>query len=300
MLVLRFAAAATVLVLVARVVDWSAMGAVAATADWLLALPALILAPVQILLGALLWRRLTRPIDPELTVGESIRVMMGSQAVSMWTPASAGDFAARPVLMPRGSRRTLATALGVETIFRHPVPVGAAVGMALTIGFTGSTWLAAWAAIVAVLSALPCLYPGLFVRFAGYLRLGERVSFVLQLRPVDRARLLVGHGFRYVVLSTQLTLLVLAVGGRPDSALLTIFLASFVVMTAKLILPLLSFAELGIREGAAIVVFGAIGFSAETALQASLLLYAMNLLIPAVPGAILWLRKIPRALTSGA
>ncbi len=290
-LVLRFLAASTVLFLVARVVDFAAMQEVTRTTDWRLALPALMLSPVQIGLGALLWRRLVRSIDPDLTIPQSVRAMVGSQAVAMWTPASAADFAARPALMPRGSRRTLATAVGVETIFRHPVPVGAGVLVALVIGFNGAAWYALWATAVALLSVIPCLRPQLLIRYAGFLKLGKRASFVSELTRSDRAVLLLGHGFRYLVLAAQLALLVAAVEEAPPASFLLILGAGLVIMTAKLILPLLSFAELGIREGAAIVVFGAIGFSAEAALQASLLLYAMNLLLPAILGAFFWLRE---------
>ena len=57
------------------------------------------------------------------------------------------------------------------------------------------------------------------------------------------------------------------------------------IMFVKSILPI-SFGDLGIREGASILMLGKFGVSRAAALNASLLLFSFNLLVPAIIGSV--------------
>lgn len=65
------------------------------------------------------------------------------------------------------------------------------------------------------------------------------------------------------------------------------FLASLIIMFAKSILAPITFSELGVREGAAVFFLSQMGESSISALNASLLLFAVNILIPSLIGIVL-------------
>lgn len=65
------------------------------------------------------------------------------------------------------------------------------------------------------------------------------------------------------------------------------FIASVVIMFAKTILSPLTLSDLGVREGASVFFLSHIGESSFTALNASLALFAVNILLPALAGLIL-------------
>jgi hypothetical protein len=52
------------------------------------------------------------------------------------------------------------------------------------------------------------------------------------------------------------------------------------------LLPI-SFMDLGVREAASVVVFGSVGVAAATAVQASLMLFGLNVLLPGLAGLLL-------------
>lgn len=294
--VFRFALAGAVLLLVGRAVDLPEMSAALSGADWRLIAAASVLSVLQLLFRGALWLWLGRSVDQMLTLTEALKAYVGSHAVAVWTPGRAADFATRPQLMPRGSRRTWAVAVGVEGLFQHPIPLsGAAVAASLWFDFAGATGFILAAISVTALSLGPLIWPPVLRRLARPFGLEDRLEFVSRLRARDRVGLMAAHGMRYGLLSLQFGLLVAAMA--PDSAPLVLLSAgALITLSIKLLLPLLSFAELGIREGAAVLVFGALGVSPEAALNASLILYTVNVLLPAAAGSTVWLRQ-PREAT---
>ncbi len=71
------------------------------------------------------------------------------------------------------------------------------------------------------------------------------------------------------------------------------------VLLAKTVVPPVTLGELGIREGASVLLLGTVGVPAAAALSASLLLFGINVLLPAVPGALLAPRGGARAGAAG-
>ena len=62
-------------------------------------------------------------------------------------------------------------------------------------------------------------------------------------------------------------------------------------MFAKTIIPPISLGELGIREGASVYFLTQFGETASAAFNASIFLFIINLLIPAVVGLVLLLKR---------
>jgi uncharacterized membrane protein YbhN (UPF0104 family) len=67
--------------------------------------------------------------------------------------------------------------------------------------------------------------------------------------------------------------------------------AANLIMFAKTIIPSISFGELGIREGASVYFLTQMGETASVGFNASILLFIINLLIPALIGVGMFLRK---------
>ncbi len=67
--------------------------------------------------------------------------------------------------------------------------------------------------------------------------------------------------------------------------------AANLIMFAKTIIPPISFGELGIREGASVYFITLMGESASVGFNASIFLFIINLLIPALIGVGMFLRK---------
>jgi len=67
--------------------------------------------------------------------------------------------------------------------------------------------------------------------------------------------------------------------------------AANLIMFAKTIIPPISFGELGIREGASVYFLTQMGETASVGFNSSILLFIINLLIPALIGVGMFLRK---------
>jgi len=93
----------------------------------------------------------------------------------------------------------------------------------------------------------------------------------------------------YAVFSTQFILLVAAYHG--DLSTLGMIMASSLVFFTKSLIPGITFGEIGIRESAAVFFFGHFGVPAGAAFNAALMLYTINVLLPAIPGAIFIFRS---------
>jgi hypothetical protein len=66
----------------------------------------------------------------------------------------------------------------------------------------------------------------------------------------------------------------------------------------KFLIPSLTFLDVGVREGAAILAFGWIGVPEAAALNASLMIFFINLALPAVLGAFFLKRRtVPEAVS---
>ncbi|MBK6680986.1 MAG: hypothetical protein IPG53_13645 [Ignavibacteriales bacterium] len=93
----------------------------------------------------------------------------------------------------------------------------------------------------------------------------------------------------YLVFSTQFVLLVIAYSDQADFFYIT--LGQFFGVLYKSIIPGITFGEIGIRESASVYFLGHFGVEASACFNAALMLYTINILIPAIPGAIFIFRR---------
>jgi uncharacterized membrane protein YbhN (UPF0104 family) len=93
----------------------------------------------------------------------------------------------------------------------------------------------------------------------------------------------------YIVFSTQFVLLVMAYSHTAE--FFTSFWGSSLVFFTKSIIPGVTFGEIGIRESASVYFLGHFGVEAGACFNAALMLYTINILIPAIPGAVFIFRR---------
>lgn len=93
----------------------------------------------------------------------------------------------------------------------------------------------------------------------------------------------------YLVFSTQFVLLVMAYSSQAE--FMTSFWGSSLVFFTKSIIPGVTLGEIGIRESASVYFLGHFGVEAVACFNAALMLYTINILIPAIPGAVFIFRR---------
>jgi len=280
-------------------IEWGPLVASArgARPAWIAA--ALALMPLNIGLEAYRWHRLVRRLAPETPYSASLAAVLSGYPLGLVTPARAGDYVGRALYLPYEGKGELVALTFAERM--------------ATLACTLLAGLAAMIPFLHTRTDLPgvawaTLYGGAALGTAGFLvlllnpGLAHRVlDLVLPFRPVRRvlavldrydrrdARVLLAlSAVRYGVFSFQFVLLVFAF--EPTAAWLPVATGVALVFFAKSAIPSFTLGDLGIREGAAVFFLGALGVAAAAALEASLVLFGINLLLPALVGLPLVLR----------
>lgn len=284
--------AAAILWFLFQRISWPEIAAAIQHANPWIAGAALALLPLNIGLEAYRWWRLVRRVNPAVRFRDAFQAVVGSYPLGLLTPARLGDYAGRAMLL------------------RSIRP-----GQSAALTFAERMATLAWCLIAGLLATVPFLSRfeaesplwitligasllGLGLLLAGILFPGEArrvIAAVLPFRPVRKALsafkkippnesvlLLFLSGIRYAVFSFQFVLLVRAFD-------LTIaweaaWIGVALVFFAKSVIPQVTLGDLGIREGAAVFFLGAYGVAEAAALEASLGVFAINLLLPAFLG----------------
>ena len=151
--------------------------------------------------------------------------------------------------------------------------IGSAVVVALTATIARPEWIGS------MLRAVAPGATGLHMRAALLRRVNSRTAF----------RVTAGCTVRYLVFAAQLTVLVRAFA--PDASVLDLTVATAVTYYIKFLIPSLTVLDVGVREGAAILAFSWMGVPGTAALNASLIIFFVNLAFPAAIGAFFLKRR---------
>jgi uncharacterized membrane protein YbhN (UPF0104 family) len=275
-------------------VDPAALYATARAANGGWVAVALLLLPVNLLLDGGVWRRLLGAVDGTFPRRRVAAAVLSGLALGFWTPARLGEYAGRAFAFPGADRWTVSVTVFVQRMVDMAVGVGVGLGLLLGALWTGALpatlpWIGA-AALGAGTTAVLGLgvgRPGLLHRAAGLVdqwgpAVSARTAFLLHLGAADRAAVVAGTGARYLVFTGQFACLGLAFA--PDAALLPLAAAVGLTFYVKYLTPSLTLLDLGIREGGAVFFFSAFGLGGAAGLNAALLLFAINVLLPAALG----------------
>ncbi len=253
----------------------------------------------NILVEAKKWQGLAALAGPQPpALKKAFYSVIGGIAAGLVTPNRLGEYPARLLLL--GGRRpslrlVTAAVLGVLSQLTALMWWGlAATVYLLFAGGAGWLWLCLGGAA-----------GGLALALVAYFKAGWWLSLVLRLRRLRRwavigramrnanrhllCRTLALSVLRFAVYTTQFWLLLRCLN-VPVTPLAGWASAAFFFWAIALI-PNIAFAELGIRGGMALLVFGKWGVAGGI-VMATVLLWLLNLALPAVPGAVLLLRRI--------
>jgi uncharacterized membrane protein YbhN (UPF0104 family) len=286
-------------------VDLSAVGAALRGAHWGWIGLAGVLLPVNLALDGWVWARLLRGVPDAGSPRRIGAALFCGFALGFWTPARLGEYAGRALSLPEADPWTVSLSVLAQRMIDMLVGVGGGLAVLLGTLYAGllpvsAAWVGAaligagtTAALgVAVLATGRCVswveplarwVPGLPTRLRSLRRLGAR----------DGAPVLGGTVVRYLVFTGQFVCLSLALAPQLSLPLLCVAVA--LTFYAKYLIPSLTLLDLGIREGGAVLFFEALGLPPAVGLSAALLLFTLNVLLPAAGGVPLaWRLSPPR------
>lgn len=270
-----------------------------AQAEFLL-LPFLLL-PVNWLSEAVKWRYCTRTYQP-ISLGTAVETVLSGVTFSLFTPQRLGDFGARLLFSAPAHRwHTLFASLVSSAAQILVIAIGGLAGLSV-IGMRLFD-LTQRQYDIANLMLLPLAGLGVYLYFHYRLILpllrrvlswrffngyAPQLTFLENLERKDMRNILLLCLVRYSVYTLQYFSLVLFFGITEDygSALAGVAVI-FLFQTA---LPLPALSGLLVRGNLAVFVWSSLGANAISALASSLLLWIINLIVPALLGVLFLLR----------
>jgi uncharacterized membrane protein YbhN (UPF0104 family) len=293
LLLLKTALAVAALGYLVYVIDVDRLWATARAADgrWILGAAALL--PLSLGLEGLVWYFFAQREVPSLRLRTAYGALFAGYTLGLITPARLGELAGRAFYLRHPDKWMISAIVFVERLLAMVVGVG--VGLAALVYFIpafGPSPRGLWWGVAAygggafvVLFALFAV-PQRAFRLVERLVPSERVVDKLRfLQRLSRRRVLfygVLATLRYGVYATQFVLLLWAFA--PDVHLVAAYLGVALTFFVKFLVPSITLMDLGVREGAAVFFFGALGVAQAAAFNASLLIFGVNLLLPALLG----------------
>lgn len=250
--------------------------------DYSLAWSAIALVPVSFLLESLKWKVLISRQDSQTSLFDSLQSVLIGTAGAITTPLHIGKYAAQMFFhaeVPRARLLTLVfingQILGVFTLL-----FGLA-SLAYFFHLTHHQNLALvflWIFFFALL-----LLIGLIWISKSRFPFPEKLNFLLDYTSDEWRKALLYGFLRHMVSTVQFCLLINACLGNAPMPFEEAFVAVSSVWLAKAVVPFF-IGDLGLREATAAYFISALGYSAEAGVAASLLIFTMNLLLPALFG----------------
>lgn len=275
-------------------VEWQTIVDLARRASWTWALAALLLLPVNLWLDAWVWGVLLRRLDVSPSQKELTAAVLSGFAVGFFTPGRVGEYPGRALHLDGGDRWAVAVSIAVQRVADMAVAVCVGtVGLAFTLqaGLLPATtpWiggLVGSAAVSVVLSGIVAFPKSIHAVGRGLLPsaswLHDRTAFLAQVTRWGRLQVGVGSLARYVVFAGQLALLARAFA--PEATLAALSGAASTTYLGAFLIPPVTIMDLGIREGAAVFFFGVWGLGDAVGFNASILIFAINIVLPSALG----------------
>ena len=290
--------AAVAVVALVHLSDPAEVAVAIAHADLGWALAALALVPVNVGLETYRWWRLVRRLAPGVRYRDALRAVVGSYPLGLLTPGRVGDYVGRALYLrdvPAGASAaltfgermaTLTACLAGGLVALGPY-LAAQVGASALWPAVTSVGLLATGALV-VLISFPSLAQTTLSTVVPWAPVRRAASAFGQIPQEEGVVLLALSAVRYVVFSGQFVLLAHALA--PEAAVSGLWAGVALVFFAKSAIPQVTLGDLGVREGAAVFFLGAYGVAPAAALDASLALFALNLVLPSLAGVPLLMR----------
>jgi hypothetical protein len=254
----------------------------------LLLLVTLVLTIPNWLIESYKWKQITRSIEP-ISMKQAVGGVLAGVCIGNLTPGRFGEFAGRIIYFsPHNRSKASVThfvcgATQLFTTLLFGIFCGAA--WLLRSGDWNTTYILVLAACSALILALLILLfnaEQVYIKLAGLSFLKRfNLGAVAYPRTV-LLRLLAWSALRYMVFSTQYILLLHCCGAEGSYPALFIAVSiSFMLMSA---IPMISFIEVAIRAGIAMILFAEFNSNELLLVTASTLLWFINIVLPSVAG----------------
>lgn len=243
---------------------------------------------------ALKWKFMMRKIET-VPLGRSLQAVFSGLTVSFFTPNRVGEYAGR-VFHLEMADRIEATLITVIENYSQLLVTLVAGSLALIVFLHGyilmPVWLWIGSSVVLVLFSFSCVlvYLNVAVLESVFRRLrvpaswNKYIAVFAYYSSGDILRLLVLAGLRYLIFTTQFFILLAFFGvGISFCSSLLFSALTFYVMA---VVPTIAWTELGVRGAVATYFFSKVTDDALNILNASVTLWMINLVIPALIGCV--------------
>jgi uncharacterized membrane protein YbhN (UPF0104 family) len=240
------------------------------------------------------WHFLLRLLQKDVPVSESISSFFGGQVVGFVTPGRIGELG-RSLFLKQIDRLQAIGLLIIDKFYAFLlILTGGLWGIIVLICylFNYSTFIMIPLATAGVIIGLACiiigLHPGWMRTFLYHIsiflpardKLRQLISCMDQFKRMEARKFFIYTILFYCIFIVQFCLLAFAFQKTSWTTALT---ATTATILAKTLLPV-SIADLGIREGASVFFFLKFHVEKVTAFNSSILLFAINILIPTFIG----------------
>lgn len=241
---------------------------------------------------SLKWKFLVSKILP-LTFLKSVNAVLTGVTVSFFTPNRVGEFAGRVIHLPEGIRikASLATFIGNIAQVITTVIFGSYACSFLIFFFEidASLKIFCMIAITLVNAVLLIFYFNISILDKWLLKIKFLKKYATHFQAfsdysgLDLLKILLLSILRYIVYAIQYVILLkmMNVGGEP----VDLFFAVAIVFIVITVVPSIVITELAVRTSVAVSIIGLLSDNKLGILEASLLLWLINLVIPAVAGS---------------
>lgn len=275
------------------VVEWGSILDAAREARPAWALATLLLVPINLGLEAFRWHRLVKRLAPNVQFKKSLAAVLSGYPLGLLTPGRVGDYVGRALYLrdiSSGASATLTFAERIATLacclvfglvalpyflLTHTDVASVAWMTVLVLGFLFTGFLL-------VLLLHPSLARSLLETVLPFRRIKQIFGVLNRFSVRDATELFALSIVRYAVFSTQFVLMVHAF--QVDVSWPAAFIGVVLVFFAKSAIPSITLGDLGIRESAAVFFLGVFGVAEAAAFNASLGVFAANILLPALVG----------------
>ena len=257
------------------------------------------LLPVNLGIEALKWKWLIRDYYPDLSFTRAVKAVTTGMSFGILTPNRLGDYAGRILFLEEGFRVEAALFTFVDRLSQMAATL---IGgffflyfMDQFISFQGSSWenyeyeFKIAAVLLFPITLIFLFWPAIWMKpllwLAGKFPVLKMNPGSMRPVPFSKAAGAMALSLlRYAVFSFQYVLLLKAYGFSLGIA--TAFHLIAGIFLIKSVIPFVGLSELGIREAVAVEMIAFYGIDSAVAFHPTVLLYLVNILLPALVGLV--------------
>jgi len=248
------------------------------------------------------WRFLLRLENPSIKLIEVVKSLFAGFSVGVVTPGRLGEVS-RAVFIEGNSKIKIFGYTIIDKMYALLITVLfglCAVTYLLTFSFKLSVFILIPVLLITFIAIFIVLYfavtPGLFRSLIYNINIvspkRDRIKEFLSIFDnFSRGNALIVFFYSFIIFFIYITQFVLFVNSFQGMNIFHGYVASITTIFAKSLLPI-SFGDLGVREGASVFFFSKFSIESSVAFDSALLLFAVNVLIPAIAGFFLILYSI--------